>query len=148
MEPTEQARQDLTRRWFLPRLRRRPRLDRARVAPGRVGAGATGDRSRTPLLPKTPHFAPKAKRVIFLFQAGAPSHIDLFDDKPALRKHDGTLPPPELLKGYRAAFINPSSTLLAPKFKFHKYGQSGRSCRSSCLISARSSTTWRSSGRW
>ena len=70
------------------------------------------------MAPKAPHFPAKAKRVIFLFQAGAPSHLDLFDDKPELRKHDGTLPPAELLKGYRAAFINPSSTLLAPKFKF------------------------------
>ena len=57
--------------------------------------------------------------------AGAPSHLELFDYKPQLAKFNGTLPPPELLKGYRAAFINPSSTLLGPKFKFAKYGQSG-----------------------
>jgi uncharacterized protein (DUF1501 family) len=69
--------------------------------------------------------APKAKRVIYLFQAGAPSHLDLFDYKPQLEKFNGTLPPAELLKGYRAAFINPKSTLLAPKFKFAKYGQCG-----------------------
>jgi len=67
----------------------------------------------------------KAKRVIFLFMAGAPSHLDLFDYKPGLAKFDGTLPPPELLKGYRAAFINPNSKLLGPKFKYAKYGQSG-----------------------
>jgi hypothetical protein len=67
----------------------------------------------------------KAKRVIFLFMAGAPSHLDLFDYKPGLAKFDGTLPPPELLKGYRAAFINPNSKLLGPKFKFSKQGQSG-----------------------
>ena len=77
------------------------------------------------MAPKLPHFAPKAKRVIYLFQAGAPSHLDLFDYKPQLEKFNGTLPPAELLKGYRAAFINPSSTLLAPKFKFAKYGKSG-----------------------
>src|SRR5205085_1315886 len=63
--------------------------------------------------------------VIFLFQGGAPSHLDLFDYKPALEKFNGTLPPAELLKGYRAAFINPNSTLLAPKFKFAKHGQCG-----------------------
>ncbi len=85
------------------------------------GAVATGD----PLAPKRPHFAPKAKRVIFLFQAGAPSHLDLFDHKPQLEKFNGTLPPAELLKDYRAAFINPSSTLLAPKFKFARHGRSG-----------------------
>src|SRR5947209_3605266 len=57
--------------------------------------------------------------------AGAPSHLELFDYKPQLAKFDGTLPPPELLKGYRAAFINPNSKLLGPKFKFAKYGESG-----------------------
>ncbi|MDX2029295.1 MAG: DUF1501 domain-containing protein [Blastocatellia bacterium] len=78
-----------------------------------------------PLAPKAPHFAPKAKNVIYLFMGGAPSHLEMFDNKPQLAKFDGTLPPPELLKGYRAAFINPNSTLLGPKFKFAKYGQSG-----------------------
>ena len=78
-----------------------------------------------PLAPKQPQFPAKAKSVIFLFMAGAPSHLELFDDKPMLRKFDGTLPPPELLKGYRAAFINPNSKLLGPKFEFQKYGQSG-----------------------
>jgi len=78
-----------------------------------------------PLAPKTPHFAPKAKRVIFLFMAGAPSHLELFDNKPQLAKFDGTLPPADLIKGYRAAFINPSSKLLGPKFKFAKHGKSG-----------------------
>jgi hypothetical protein len=72
-----------------------------------------------------PHFAPKAKRVIFLFMAGAPSHLEMFDNKPQLAKFDGQLPPAELLKGYRAAFINPNSKLLGPKFPFAKYGQSG-----------------------
>ena len=82
--------------------------------------------------PKAPHFAPKAKRVIFLFQAGAPSHLDLFDDKPQLRKFDGTLPPAELLKGYRAAFINPNSTLLGPQVQVRQArpvaAPSSRSC--------------------
>ena len=56
--------------------------------------------------------------------AGAPSHLELFDNKPQLTKFDGTLPPPELLKGYRAAFINPNSKLIGPKFKFNRYGES------------------------
>lgn len=72
-----------------------------------------------------PQFAPKAKRVIFLFMAGAPSHLELLDYKPQLARFDGSLPPPDLLKGYRAAFINPSSALLGPKFKFSRHGQSG-----------------------
>ena len=104
-----------TRRWFIEQCR--------------IGLGGIALQSllanTDPLAPKQPHFAPKAKNVIFLFMAGAPSHLELFDDKPALRKFDGTLPPPELLKGYRAAFINPNSKLLGPKFEFKKYGQSG-----------------------
>jgi hypothetical protein len=63
--------------------------------------------------------------VIFLFMAGAPSHLELFDYKPQLAKFDGTLPPPDLLKGYRAAFINPNSKLLGPKFSFAKHGECG-----------------------
>jgi len=78
-----------------------------------------------PLAPKQPPLPAKAKNVIFLFMAGAPSHLELFDYKPQLAKYNGTNPPPELLKGYRAAFINPNSKLLGPKFKFAKYGQSG-----------------------
>jgi hypothetical protein len=78
-----------------------------------------------PLAPKPPHFPAKAKHVIFLFMAGAPSHLELFDNKPQLAKFDGTLPPPELIQGYRAAFINPNSKLLGPKFSFAKHGQCG-----------------------
>ncbi len=74
---------------------------------------------------KSPHFAPTAKRVIYLFMGGAPSHLELFDYKPQLAKFNGTLPPPELLKGYRAAFIDPNSKLLGPKFKFNKVGKNG-----------------------
>ncbi|MBL8820502.1 MAG: DUF1501 domain-containing protein [Planctomyces sp.] len=85
--------------------------------------GASADAG--PLAPRQPHFPGKAKRVVYMFQAGAPSHLEMFDYKPELVKRDGQLPPAELLKGYRAAFINPNSALLGPKFKFEKYGQCG-----------------------
>ena len=78
-----------------------------------------------PLAPKVPPYAARAKRVVFLFMAGAPSHLELFDYKPQLAKYDGTLPPADLVKDYRAAFINPSSKLLGPKFKFAKQGKCG-----------------------
>jgi Protein of unknown function (DUF1501) len=78
-----------------------------------------------PLAPKTPHFAPKAKRVIFLFMGGGPSQMEMFDNKPELARLDGTLPPPELIKNYRAAFINPNSKLLGPRYKFDRYGECG-----------------------
>lgn len=92
-----------------------------------LGALALGGLAQAadPLAPKQPHFKAKAKKVIFLFMAGAPSHLEMFDNKPQLAKFDGTLPPADLLKGYRAAFINPNSKLLGPKFKFAKHGQSG-----------------------
>jgi hypothetical protein len=57
--------------------------------------------------------------------AGGPSHLELFDHKPGLAKWDGRLPPAELLKDYRAAFINPQSKLLGPKFQFARHGKSG-----------------------
>jgi hypothetical protein len=87
---------------------------------GRAAASTTD-----PLSPKQPHYVPKVKNVIFLFMAGAPSHLELFDYKPALAKHDGQLPPPDLIKNYRAAFINPNSRFLGPKFKFSRQGQCG-----------------------
>lgn len=80
---------------------------------------------RNPLAPRKPHFTPKAKNVIYLFMAGAPSHLELFDYKPQLAKFNGTLPPEELVKDYRAAFINPQSKLLGPKFKFSQHGKCG-----------------------
>ncbi len=70
-------------------------------------------------------FAPRAKRVIYLFMAGAPSQIDLFDPKPALTKHDGQDIPEEFIKGERFAFIKGRPKLLASPFQFRRYGQSG-----------------------
>lgn len=71
------------------------------------------------------HHPPTAKRVIYLFMAGAPSHLEMFDYKPELTKYNGTLPPADLLEGYRAAFIDPNSRLLGPVFSFDQHGQSG-----------------------
>src|SRR5262245_53232534 len=88
-------------------------------------SGWAAPSSVNPLAPKQPHFPAKAKRVIFLFMAGAPSHLELFDYKPELAKWDGKLPPADLLQGYRAAFINPSSKLLGPKFSFSRHGRCG-----------------------
>ncbi|HEX6987197.1 MAG TPA: DUF1501 domain-containing protein, partial [Planctomycetaceae bacterium] len=90
-----------------------------------LGGSAQAAAPADPLAPKRPHHEPKAKRVIFLFMAGGPSQPELFDYKPKLAELDGTLPPAELLEGYRAAFINPNSRLLGPKFKFAKHGECG-----------------------
>jgi hypothetical protein len=100
--------------------------DRALGATDTRSSDTTQDASITPKpLMQGPHFPGKAKRVIYLFQAGAPSHLELFDPKPELQRLDGTLPPAELLAGYRAAFIKPNSALLGGKFSFAKHGQSG-----------------------
>jgi hypothetical protein len=78
-----------------------------------------------PQAPKVPPLPAKAKNVIFLFMGGAPSHIDLFDNKPVLREMDGKNPPAELLKGYQSAFIRPENKLLGSKFPFKHYGKCG-----------------------
>ncbi len=67
----------------------------------------------------------KAKNIIYLFMAGAPSHMDLFDDKPKLRELDGQICPPELLQGERFAFIEGAPTILGSPYRFDRYGQSG-----------------------
>ena len=118
--------QQVTRRWFFEQCG----VGLGAMALGQLlgdtGYAAPGqDAASDPMAPRQPHFAQRAKNVIFLFMAGAPSHLEMFDFKPQLAKFDGTLPPPELLEGYRAAFINPSSKLLGPKFTFSKHGQSG-----------------------
>jgi len=114
----------ITRRWFFQQCG----VGLGAIALGQLfkqDASAASPASTNPLAPRQPHFPAKAKNVIFLFMAGAPSHLELFDYKPELAKWNGKLPPAELVKGYRAAFINPNSTLLGPKFKFERYGQSG-----------------------
>jgi hypothetical protein len=77
------------------------------------------------LLPKPPHFAPKAKNVIFLFMAGGPSQLDLFDYKPKLNQYDGELCPEELIKGERFAFIKGVPKLLGSPHHFARHGRSG-----------------------
>src|SRR5262249_4875142 len=78
-----------------------------------------------PLAPRPPHFAPKARRIIFLFMAGAPSQLDLFDNKPALRQYDGKPIPAEVVKDQRYAFIRPDASLMSARYPFARYGQSG-----------------------
>ncbi len=78
-----------------------------------VGEQASADYTN-PLAPKEPHFAPKAKRVIYACMRGGPSHVDTFDYKPELEKHDGQTAPDQ--KG---------RTLMQSPWKFEQHGQSG-----------------------
>ena len=77
-------------------------------------------------LPGLAHFAPKAKRIIFLFMAGGPSHVDLFDPKPRLNEFDGKSIPPELLKNHQQfALIRGTPSLKGSPYTFQSHGQSG-----------------------
>jgi hypothetical protein len=78
-----------------------------------------------PLAPKKPHFAPRAKRIIYLHMIGAPSHLDLFDPKPEIVKRDGEECPKSFLEGRRFAFIGGKMTLAGSPFKFAKHGKCG-----------------------
>jgi hypothetical protein len=78
-----------------------------------------------PLAPKLPHFPGRAKSVIYLHMAGAPSQLELFDYKPELQKLDGLDCPPSLLEGKRFAFIRGVPKMMGPQAKFAQHGQSG-----------------------
>jgi hypothetical protein len=74
---------------------------------------------------RKPHFAPKAKSVIFLFMEGGPSQMDLFDPKPELQKWHGKPLPPSMTKDLKLAFIKPTAAVLGSPREFKQYGQSG-----------------------
>ena len=89
----------------------------------REGRAATPEVN--PLAPRKPHFAPKAKNVIFMFMEGGPSQIDLFDPKPELQKWSGRPLPESMTKDLRLAFTKPNAAVLASPRTFKPYGQSG-----------------------
>ncbi len=82
-------------------------------------------RADSALAPRAPHFAPRAKSIIYLFMAGAPSQVDLLDYKPTLARLSGTSAPEEIFKGERFAFIRGTPRLLGSPYRFARHGQSG-----------------------
>jgi len=80
---------------------------------------------RGPNAPAPAHFPAKAKTVIHLFMAGAPSQLELFDNKPELTKLEGKPLPPSIIAGQRYAFIRPDAAVLGPRYKFARHGQCG-----------------------
>lgn len=78
-----------------------------------------------PLSPRLPPLTAKAKRVIYLFMAGGPSQLELFEDKPKLREFSGQTPPPSLLAGKRFAFLKGNEKLLGNTRQFDRYGECG-----------------------
>jgi uncharacterized protein (DUF1501 family) len=81
--------------------------------------------TRPPAVTRAPHFAPKAKSIIYLFMAGAPSQVDLLDPKPKLQQYNGEPIPEEFVKGERFAFIKGRPRLLGSPYTFAKHGESG-----------------------
>ena len=114
-------------------LRIRTRRDFFRQITGGIGIAAlsnllaqdTAPSQDDPLAARAPHFAPKAKNVIFLFQEGAPSQIDLYDPKPALVKWNGESLPPSLTKDLQLAFVKPDAKVFASERKFQRFGKCG-----------------------
>lgn len=86
---------------------------------------ASSETSTQALASRSPHFAPRAKQVIFLHMAGAPSQLEMFDFKPELIKRNGQNCPAEFLKGQRFAFIKGHPKLLGTMYNFAQYGQGG-----------------------
>ena len=89
---------------------------------------APPSRRGVPGLPELPHFAPKAKRVIYLFQNGAPSHVDLFDCKPALKQWHGRQIPDAVVGGKRFSTMTGDQAerpVLGEITQFAQHGQSG-----------------------
>ena len=78
-----------------------------------------------PLLPHAPHFHPTAKNVIFLFQAGGPSQLDLLDYKPSMQRWDGQSLPESIAGDLELAFIQPDSKIWASPRRFDRHGESG-----------------------
>ena len=117
----------LTRRHFLEKCTTGLGAMFLAGASGRAwGSSAAVKRDPTnPLAPGYPHFAAKAKRVIYLHMAGAPSQHELFDYKPELLKLNGRECPKEFLEGKQFAFIQGVPKMLGPQFPFKQYGQSG-----------------------
>jgi len=124
MNPLQQRCLDVTRRYFL----RDCGVGLGKIALAGLLTDSLRAGSAAPanlLAPRQPHFTGKAKRVIHLFMAGAPSQLELFDNKPELTKLEGKPLPPSVIGGQRYAFIRPDAAVLGPRYKFSKHGKSG-----------------------
>jgi Protein of unknown function (DUF1501) len=127
MNPLQQHCLDVTRRHFLRGCGvGLGKIALAGLLTDKLAGRAFAAVNPTPsLLPRQPHFTPTAKRVIHLFMAGAPSQLELFDNKPELARLEGKPLPPSVIGGQRYAFIRPDAAVLGPRFKFARHGKSG-----------------------
>ena len=112
---------------FTPCLSRRDLLVRSGYGLGAACLHLLGA-SDAVAKPAFPNFAPKAKRVIFLFQSGGPSHVDLFDPKPLLEERFGEDIPDSIFGGQRVTGMVAHQArfqVMPTKYKFARHGQSG-----------------------
>lgn len=96
------------------------------MAGGELRGAVPNNLQTNPLAPRNPHFDAKAKRVIYLFMAGGPSQLELFDFKPKLQEMDGEVIPKSYVEGKNFAFLKKDAQLLGTKRKFQKWGESGQ----------------------
>ncbi|HEY0076955.1 MAG TPA: DUF1501 domain-containing protein [Abditibacteriaceae bacterium] len=130
MQPHLEHLQAVTRRHF---LKRTGQLSLGALALDVLGGQAVkaGEAQKNinsninPMAPRKPHFAPKINRVIYLHMSGGPPHLDIFDYKPELVKHDGENAPDEFIKGKKFAFTSGTPKLMGTPRTFEKRGQSG-----------------------
>lgn len=113
-----------------PNITRRHFFGDCAIGTGKIAlasllADAANGAEKSPNVATPTHFQPKAKAVIHLFMAGAPSQLEMFDHKPMLTKFEGKPLPPSVIGGQRYAFIRPDAAVLGPRFKFAKHGQCG-----------------------
>ena len=85
-----------------------------------------------PLSPQEPHFEPRAKNVIFLFMAGGPSQLELFEPKPKLQQLSGQVIPQSFVENKRFAFLKKDAKLMGTRRQFRQHGQAGHTF-SECL---------------
>ena len=124
MNPHLDLLQAQTRRHF---LRRSGQFGLGAIALNALLGGEAGAASAAvnPLAPHKPHFAPKAKRVVYLHMSGGPPHLDIFDYKPELVKRDGQLAPDQFVKGKTFAFTSGTPKLMGTPHKFSQHGKGG-----------------------
>jgi hypothetical protein len=108
-----------------PSLSRRYFLGECGIGLGKIAAASllTNNLSARSLTPTPSQHKPKAKAVIHLFMAGAPSQLELFDSKPELTKHEGKPLPKSIVGDQRYAFIQPDAAVMGPQFEFQQYGE-------------------------
>jgi hypothetical protein len=115
----------ITRRWFFQQCGVGLGSIALSSLLSRGASAAVRPVATNPLAPRPAHFPGQARRVIYLFMGGAPSQLDLFDNKPSLRKYNGQPVPKEVVMGQKYAFIKPDAALFASDFKFSRHGRCG-----------------------